>query len=73
MGKYINMLRTSGYDEQYRFDVLNGILKRHTEIQDMNVKGERVKFRSRKQIQDQKKLKLGKSKFGIRKVLCLTS
>ena len=60
LGEYMNMLRISGYDVKYRYNLLNGILKREKQIEGLIQQGLRVRFRSREQIINEKKQKLGK-------------
>ena len=60
MSKYMNMLRVSGYDEKYRFQMLQCIINRQKEIEREIREGVRIRFRSREQIEEQKSNRLGK-------------
>ena len=55
----MSSLRISGYDHVYRLNLLKGILNRHDEIMDLVLKGERILYRNRGEIEATKLGKLG--------------
>ena len=59
LSKFMNALRISGYTHAYRLELLKGILNRIKEIELEIVAGTRIRYRSRTQIEDQKRSKLG--------------
>ena len=60
MSSFMNQLRYSGYDHQYRFQLLKGILDRRRQLEEKFESGEYLHYRSREQIVLQKSQKLGK-------------
>ena len=60
LSQFMNTFRISGYDHYFRYQLLEGILKRQREIESDVREGKRVKFRSRAQIQNHKTNRLGK-------------
>ena len=62
LSKFMWACHISGYDHQYRYTLLEGILKRHEQIEAKILAGTRVKFRSQEQILEFKEGKLGKHK-----------
>ena len=60
LSKYMNILRISGYDWNYWYHMLRGILTRQTQLEEEIERGTRVRYRSRSQIQEAKSLKVGK-------------
>ena len=57
--KYMNTLRISGYDQLYRFQVLKGVLVRQNQIYEEIALGNRVRYRSQSEIEEQKRKNLG--------------
>ena len=55
----MNCMRISGYDQKYRIEMLNGILKLKKENEIKIEKGERYRYRTGAQIKEQKKSKSG--------------
>ena len=55
----LNSLRISGYNEEFRYNMMKGILEREIECERLISKGERVRYRSGEQIRSQKNTKLG--------------
>ena len=47
LSQYMSTLRISGYDELYRFQILNGILCRIKQIEEDIAQGNRVRYRSK--------------------------
>ena len=59
MSEYMNTLRISGYDEQYRKDVIKGVDKLDRIENEKVLNGERKRFRSATEIAESKKEKHG--------------
>ena len=55
LSRFMNQLRISGYDHQYRYTLLKGILKRQAQIEEDIREGKRIQYRSRDEITRQKK------------------
>ena len=60
LNKFMNSLMISGYDHQYRYHMLRGILNREREIEEQILSGHRRRYRNRDQIQEQKNSSMGK-------------
>ena len=60
MTRFMNTLRISGYNRKYRYTLLQGVLKRVRQCEALVANGMRVRYRSREQIIEQKKARLGK-------------
>ena len=56
---YMNTLRVSGYDAQYRFTLMKGILMRIRECEDQIASGTRIRYRDKSQIMQMKAAKGG--------------
>ena len=60
LSRFMNQLRISGFDHQYRYTLLKGILKRQAQIEEDIREGKRIQYRSRDEITRQKEARLGK-------------
>ena len=60
MSRFMNSLRISGYDQKFRYELLKGIQAREAQIEQEINSGNRVRYRSREQILEQKAKSLGK-------------
>ena len=58
LSKYMNTLRISGYDQVYRFQILKGVLIRQEQMSQEITLGNRVRYRSQKEIEKQKREKI---------------
>ena len=56
----MNCLKLSGYNHEYRFTLLRGILQRKDQLEECFESGEKTRYRSRDQISSQKQSRLGK-------------
>ena len=56
----MNSLRISGYDAQFRYHMMTGISRKNVMIEDDIRGGRRVRYRSRMQILEMKRRKIGK-------------
>ena len=54
LSEFMNSLRISGYNEEFRYNMMKGILEREIECEMLISKGERVRYRSGDQIRNQK-------------------
>ena len=61
LSQFMNSLRISRYNEEFRYNMMRGILEREIECEKLISKGERVRYRSGEQIRSQKSTKLGTS------------
>ena len=60
MSQYMNTIRVSGFDENYRITLLKGILDRQKQMEDDFMAGRKTRYRSRAQISEQKAARIGK-------------
>ena len=60
MLKFRNSLRISGYDQKFRYELLQGIQAREAQIEQKINSGDRVRYRCREQILEQKAKSLRK-------------
>ena len=61
LSKFSNMMKISGYDSSFRFDIINGAIKRHREFLDKAGRGEIKFYRNRSEIKESKLIKGGNS------------
>lgn len=61
MTSYMQMLKISGYGEQYRHEVLRGVLQRYQELLEMEERGETKLYRNREEMKQSKEEKGGTS------------
>ena len=59
--QFMNCLKIYGYNEEFGYNMMKGILEREIECERLISKGERVRYRSGEQIRSQKNTKLGTS------------
>ena len=60
MGEYMNDMRMSGHSHSVRQDILKGVLERREQIEAEIARGDRIRYRNRETIGQQKQAKLGK-------------
>ena len=59
MSEFSNMMRISGYEEGYRFNIIKGAIERHRHILDQAREGKIDLYRSRQQVERNKREKGG--------------
>ena len=61
LNEFMNMLRVSGYDHRYRLQMIKGVLNLDTKEKADIVAGNRVRYRSGREIRSQKASRVGGS------------